>query len=80
VGEAEAALTEIDDRWWRHRFFLVLQGIEVMNERPIPNPEDAVANLACNHCGRIAAAWVHAPPQGWEIGAFGENDYCPDCR
>lgn len=82
MGEASSAvsITDTEDRLWRHRFLVVVRGIEEMTGQSVPNPEDVACNLQCNHCGKIAVAWLHVRPTGWEIGALGESDYCPDCR
>ena len=65
---------------WEGRIQVLVAEIERILGLTCKNPEDAVCNVVCNHCGLLAAATIREPPAGWHIGGLGENDYCPECR
>lgn len=71
---------EREGNTWEERVAQVVSMIEEHHGLKVPNPQDAVCNVLCNSCGRIAAATADRPPRGWKLGAFGEDDLCPDCR
>lgn len=69
-----------DGDTWESRVRQVAAMIEDSMRIAILNPEDVVCNVVCNSCGRVAPGKIDAPPTGWTLGGFGENDYCPGCR
>lgn len=71
---------ERDGGTWGDRVRQVVAMIEGSMHIAVLNPEDVVCNVVCNACGRVAPGTINRPPEGWTLGAFGENDYCPGCR
>lgn len=65
---------------WEARVRQVVSMVEDHMGMPCPNPQDYHVNLWCNGCGHVAPGTMHHPPEGWLLGAFGEDDFCPACR
>lgn len=65
---------------WEDRVRQVIEMTESTMKMALLNPEDVVCNVVCNSCGRVTSGTVHHAPEGWALGKFGENDYCPGCR
>lgn len=67
------------DTTWEERFTTTVSLLEEAIGKKVKNPDDYVANIICNGCGRLVGATINTPPEGWRLGRFGEPDFCPDC-
>jgi hypothetical protein len=65
---------------WEERLDQVRAMMEESMRIRIPNPQDIVCNVICNGCGRVVAGTIDHPPKSWHLGAFGEDDFCFECR
>lgn len=70
--------SERHDDSWSGRVQQALDMMEGSVGRVL-NPEDYVVNVYCNGCGRVAPGRIDTPPLGWQLGAWGEDDFCPEC-